>query len=1174
MRLLKKILPLLVLLLWSAAARAADDTSGAGGDYTLTTRCIPENGGRTSSGGKFTSGSTVYLTATPSTGFRFVRWEDEDGNELSASTSLRYPMPANDVTLIARFVYDPTNPEEPSTPVFPIESQIDFVVNPAGGGRISQSSGKFEAGTNQSFYAYANTGFRFLNWTQDGEIISTSSRLDYAVPIGDRTLVANFEYDPTNPEEPDVPHVYRRLNLVSNPKGAASVHGAGEYMEGSSQYVYIYTSNYSFINWTDENGEVVSESSSFYYTMPDRDVTLTANLTYNPTAPGEPGTTPSVETVVASPRISMYDDTHVQILCSTARSTIHYTLDGTDPTAASPVYTEPVYVSNNIVVKAIAYREGLEDSPVVSYQVSAYKTGAPVFTFENKAVKITSTTPGAVIRYTLDLTQPNAESRIYTTPFLPEENSIFLAYASKEGLADSPVSFYLYRSADYALPAPTFSLSSENELVITPPVKGGVTRYTIDGTDPDENSTVYTGPFTPTGNFLVKAYTTHINYFDSPIAEYQLTGFKIETPVIEKYDGSHVQITCVTPESTIHYTLDGTAPTAASPVYTEPVFVDSDLVVKAMACKDGQEDSDIASYQVTAESAPAITADYRNRLVSITQADNRRIELTIDGETNEVETPCTLDVVPGMSHISAVTIADDADRYNSCVNTFDVVFHKAPELKYNGHELTAVPAADDPMAEGAEGVIVIRDEAVGAACVLTGFGTYPAHVESDRAFRSDDATVDIDFFNSGYDAGARNGHRLQEAFGTWGDKPEDYTILTIAGETEKADLEFIATLPELTDLHLNPDTLTTENCDSIFAGTRIMTINSTAGYPEGMLKGMRFLTTVMWYPTDAKMPEGRIAEAGNPNILFWTVDPANAPSDARNIVKIVSPPDEYPHGEADSIRLEAGFPFQMISFNLEAKLVEVTKRFDATTEPGVCRGWETIALPFAPDRIVHENGTEIVPFDAWSGFDNAPKPFWLYTANGSDWEPAASIEAGKPYIISMPNNPDYIEDYNLAGQITFIAEDVTLSYVDPEEMTAPWKESMSFKGTFMPVEEDGILSLNTNGEVNGVPGSLFTADARTLPFGAYVTGAASRRNIPVFGDGQTGLPGLSAYGLTVDSPAPGTIRISSMHDCRVTVAAATGATVAVVDIRRGETARVEGLVRGVYIAAGMKVIVK
>lgn len=1169
MRLLKKILPLLVLLLWSAGAKAADGTSGAGGGYTLTTRCIPEDGGSATSGGTYASGTTVNLYAYTNTGFRFVRWEDESGNELSTSTSLSYTMPTNDVTLIARFVYDPTNPAEPSTPVE--QSRITFVTNPADGGYFSSDYNKrYEVGSSQSFYAYPYTGYRFLNWTRDGEIISTEQSLNYTVPVGNHTLVANFEYDPTNPAEPSVPHVIRKLTLVSNPKDAASLYGAGEYPEGSSQNVSIYTNGFSFVNWTDENGEIVSESSNFYYTIPDRDVTLTANLTYNPSNPGEPGSQIPVETVVASPRISMYDATHVQIFCSTFQSTIHYTLDGTDPTAASPVYTEPIYVSDNFLVKAIAMKDGMENSSIASYQVTAYRAVAPVFTFENKKVKITSETPGAVIRYTLDLSEPTAESTVYTAPFLPEENCRIKAYASKEGLLDSPVSVYGYRHDDYILPAPTFTMEDE-KLIITPPVRYGKTYYTTDGTDPNESSALYTEPITPTGNFLVKAYTTHINYFDSPIAEYQLTGFKIETPVIEKYDGSHVQITCGTSDAAIHYTLDGTDPTAESAVYTEPLFVDSDLVIKAIACKDGQEDSDIASYQVTVESAPDITADYRNRLVNIAQADNRRIELTIDGETTEAETPYTLDVVPGMSHISVVTIADDANRYNSYVNTFEIVFHKAPELSFDGHELTATPAADDPMAESGEGVIVIADEAVGAACVLTDFGTYPAHVESSRAFRSDDATIDIDFFNSGLVAGARNGHRLQEAFGTWGDKPEDYEYLIITGKAEKADLEFLATLPELTILQLNPAEVTTENCDSIFAGTRIETINST-GYPEGMLKGMRRLTTVMWWRTDSIMPEGRIAEAANPNLLFWTLDPANAPADARNIVEIVRTPDWSTYnGVADTIRLEAGYPFKANS-SIAAKLVEVTKHFDASTEPGVCRGWETIALPFAPDRIVHENGTEIVPFDAWSGFDNAPKPFWLYRANGSGWEPASTIEVGMPYIISMPNNPDYIEDYNLAGEITFSASDVTISTEAPQ--TTPWKESLLFNATFMPVEEGGILSLNTGGEVNGVQGSLFTADAATLPFGAYVTGASSRRNIPVFGDGETGLPGLSAYGISVDSPAPGIIRISSMNDCRITVAAATGATVAVVHVKRGETVLVEGLVRGVYIAAGKKVIVK
>lgn len=1105
------MLLLLALLAGSAAAKAdynPADPPEPGVYFTLTTRCMPQDGGyNLTQSGTHAFGSSVYLNVYPNTGYRFIGWEDQEGNILSTSTSFSYTMPSKDVTVTARFVYDPTNPSDPSTPVFKNESQIDFAINPPDAGYFSGNyNGTYEVESVQSFRAYSNTGFRFVNWTRNGEIVGTESTLTYTVPKGDHTLVANFEFDPSSPGEPGEQHFYRKLTLESNMKDAASLYGAGEYLDGSSHRVYLYVNDYfTFVNWTDESGEVVSETADFDYTMPNRNVTLTANFTYfyDPNNPGEPGTPNpdgSVGTnMVLWPRFGMYDNTHVQILCETPGSTIHYTLDGTDPTAASPVYTEPVYVSSNLLVKAIAYKEGMEDSPIVSFQVTAYKAAIPVFTFENKAVKITSDTPDAIIRYTTDFTEPTAESTVYTAPFLPENNCRIKAYASKEGLTDSPVSFYLYREEEHILPAPTFSINTEGKLVIIPPVKGGDTHYTMDGTDPDESSAIYKEPLTLTENCIVKAYTTHINYFDSPVGE----------------------------------------------------FVLSDKQVMS----------------------PTLTADYRNRRVTVSHPQNLRVEVTVDGETTEVETPYTLEVMPGMSVISAIALADDPDKMNSFPQSMDVVFHKAPELRFDGHELTATPAADDPMAEGAEGVIVIADEAVGAACVLTDFGTYPAHVESSRAFRSDDATIDIDFFNSGLVAGARNGHRLQEAFGTWGDKPEDYDYLIITGKAEKADLEFLATLPELTILQLNPAEVTTENCDSIFAGTRIETINST-GYPEGMLKGMRRLTTVMWWRTDSVMPEGRIAEAANPNILFWTLDPANAPSDARNIVEIVRTPDWSTYtGVADTIRLEAGYPFKANS-SIAAKLVEVTKQFDATTEPGVCRGWETIALPFAPDRIVHENGTEIVPFDAWSGFDNAPKPFWLYTANGSDWEPASAIEAEMPYIISMPNNPDYIADYNLAGRITFMAEDVSLSYANPDDMTTPWKESMSFKGTFMPVEEDGVLSINTNGEVNGVPGSLFTAEARTLPFGAYVTGAGSRKNIPVFGDEQTGLPGLSAYGLTVDSPAPGTIRISSMHDCRVTVAAATGATVAVVDIKRGETVLVEGLVRGVYIAAGMKVIVK
>ena len=57
-------------------------------------------------------------------------------------------------------------------------------------------------------------------------------------------------------------------------------------------------------------------------------------------------------------------------------STVRYTLDGTDPTENSPVYREPIEIRKNTVVRARAFREGVEPSQVVSqtYLISVYHT--------------------------------------------------------------------------------------------------------------------------------------------------------------------------------------------------------------------------------------------------------------------------------------------------------------------------------------------------------------------------------------------------------------------------------------------------------------------------------------------------------------------------------------------------------------------------------------------------------------------------------------------------------------------------------------------------------------------------------------------------------------------------------------------------------------------------------
>lgn len=58
--------------------------------------------------------------------------------------------------------------------------------------------------------------------------------------------------------------------------------------------------------------------------------------------------------------------TEVTIECTTEGAEIHYTLDGSDPTASSTLYTEAFVINENTTIKAIAIKAGLTASPVVT----------------------------------------------------------------------------------------------------------------------------------------------------------------------------------------------------------------------------------------------------------------------------------------------------------------------------------------------------------------------------------------------------------------------------------------------------------------------------------------------------------------------------------------------------------------------------------------------------------------------------------------------------------------------------------------------------------------------------------------------------------------------------------------------------------------------------------------
>lgn len=105
-------------------------------------------------------------------------------------------------------------------------------------------------------------------------------------------------YNPPNPPDPNLPEAEAEkyvLTCKASPSAAGSVNmSSGTYAEGSSVYLYAYrNTGFVFQYWIDDDGNVLSESRNLYYTMPKRNVTVTAVYKFEPTSPDDP-TPPTV----------------------------------------------------------------------------------------------------------------------------------------------------------------------------------------------------------------------------------------------------------------------------------------------------------------------------------------------------------------------------------------------------------------------------------------------------------------------------------------------------------------------------------------------------------------------------------------------------------------------------------------------------------------------------------------------------------------------------------------------------------------------------------------------------------------------------------------------------------------------------------------------------------------
>ncbi len=133
---------------------------------------------------------------------------------------------------------------------------IAATVNPAESGTV-QGAGTYGDGTICTLIATAIEGFTFVNWTENGNQVSTETQYSFTVN-SDRTLQANFVSNQANTYV---------ITATANPTNGGTVTGAGNYVEGSScTLTAAANEGYTFVNWM-KNDAVVSSNATYTFTV-------------------------------------------------------------------------------------------------------------------------------------------------------------------------------------------------------------------------------------------------------------------------------------------------------------------------------------------------------------------------------------------------------------------------------------------------------------------------------------------------------------------------------------------------------------------------------------------------------------------------------------------------------------------------------------------------------------------------------------------------------------------------------------------------------------------------------------------------------------------------------------------------------------------------------------------
>ena len=145
--------------------------------YEITVTVDPAQAGTVTGAGTYNHGATATMTATPAVGYHFVSWIE---NEFPVSVEATYSFTVTGArNLIAHFELNSV--------------VVTTLANPVAGG-MTEGDSTYVYGDQVTVTATANQYYEFVNWTVDGEEVSTNLAYTFTA-TEDITLVANFEIE-------------------------------------------------------------------------------------------------------------------------------------------------------------------------------------------------------------------------------------------------------------------------------------------------------------------------------------------------------------------------------------------------------------------------------------------------------------------------------------------------------------------------------------------------------------------------------------------------------------------------------------------------------------------------------------------------------------------------------------------------------------------------------------------------------------------------------------------------------------------------------------------------------------------------------------------------------------------------------------------------------------------